>query len=127
VQTGWEGLLHQQRAFLDAFWEDADLEIDGDAELQQAVRFALFHTVQAGARGEQRLIPAKGLTGPGYDGHTFSDTEAFVLPLLLLTYSRRDSVANSLRWRHSTLDLARARARSPLAARRRVPVADDPR
>jgi alpha,alpha-trehalose phosphorylase len=112
LHTGWEGLLRQQRAFLDAFWEDSDIEIDGDAELQQAVRFALFHTVQAGARGERRLIPAKGLTGPGYDGHTFWDTEAFVLPLLMLTYSRRGSVADALRWRHSTLDLARERARS---------------
>jgi alpha,alpha-trehalose phosphorylase len=112
VQTGWGGLLQQQRGFLDTFWEDADIEIDGDAELQQAVRFALFHTVQAGARGERRLIPAKGLTGPGYDGHTFWDTEAFVLPLLLLTYSRRHAVADALRWRHQTLDLARERARS---------------
>ena len=43
----------------------ADVEIDGDDELQQAVRFALFHTLQAGARAEQRAIPAKGLTGPG--------------------------------------------------------------
>ena len=68
--------------------------------------------MQAGARGEQRLIPAKGLTGPGYDGHTFWDTEAFVLPLLMLTYSRRGAVADALRWRHSTLDLARERARS---------------
>ncbi len=112
VETGWEGLVHEQRAFLDAFWEDADIEIDGDAELQQAVRFALFHTVQAAARGERRLIPAKGLTGPGYDGHTFWDTEAFVLPLLMLTYSRNQGVADALRWRHQTLDLARERARS---------------
>jgi alpha,alpha-trehalose phosphorylase len=112
VQTGWEGLLQQQSAFLDTFWEEADIEIGGDAELQQAVRFALFHTVQAGARGEQRPIPAKGLTGPGYDGHTFWDTEAFVLPLLLITYSRRWAVADALRWRHQTLDLARERARS---------------
>jgi alpha,alpha-trehalose phosphorylase len=110
VHTGWEGLLEQQRAFLDAIWDHADIEIDGDAELQQAVRFALFHTLQAGARGEQRLIPAKGLTGPGYDGHTFWDTEAFVLPLQLLAYS--PAVADALRWRHSTLDLARQRARS---------------
>ena len=112
VQTGWEGLLEQQRAFLDVFWEDADIEIDGDAELQQAVRFALFHTLQAAARGERRVIPAKGLTGPGYDGHTFWDTEAFVLPLLMLAASRPYSVADALRWRHQTLDLARERARS---------------
>ena len=110
VHTGWEGLLSDQRAYLDRFWSQADIEIDGDAELQQAVRFALFHTLQAGARGEQRLIPAKGLTGPGYDGHTFWDTEGFVLPLL--TYARPRAVADALRWRYSTLDLARERARS---------------
>ncbi len=110
VHTGWEGLLKEQRAYLDRFWAAADIEIEGDAELQQAVRFALFHTLQAGARGERRPIPAKGLTGPGYDGHTFWDTEAFVLPLL--TYTRPRAVADALRWRHQTLDLARERARS---------------
>ena len=110
VHTGWDGLLQEQRTYLDRFWADADIEIDGDAELQQAVRFASFHTLQAGARGERRPIPAKGLTGPGYDGHTFWDTEAFVLPLL--TYHRPRSVSDALRWRHETLDLARDRARS---------------
>jgi alpha,alpha-trehalose phosphorylase len=110
AHTGWEGLLAEQREYLDTFWDQSDIEIDGDAELQQAVRFALFHTIQAGARGEQRLIPAKGLTGPGYDGHTFWDTEAFVLPVL--TYCRPRAVADALRWRHDTLELARERARS---------------
>ncbi len=110
VHTGWEGLRDEQRAYLDRYWAAADIEIDGDAELQQALRFALFHTLQAGARGEQRPIPAKGLTGPGYDGHTFWDTEAFVLPLL--TYTRPGAVSDALRWRHSTLDLARQRAQS---------------
>jgi alpha,alpha-trehalose phosphorylase len=110
VHTGWDGVLKEQRAYLDNFWAAADIEIDGDAELQQAIRFALFHTLQAGARGERRPIPAKGLTGPGYDGHTFWDTEALVLPLL--TYTRPRAVADALRWRHETLDLARERARS---------------
>ena len=110
VHTGWDGLLQEQRDYLDRFWAVANIEIDGDAELQQAVRFAAFHTLQAGARGERRPIPAKGLTGPGYDGHTFWDTEAFVLPLL--TYHRPGSVSDALRWRHQTLELARERARS---------------
>jgi alpha,alpha-trehalose phosphorylase len=107
--TGWEGLLADQRAYLDRFWEHADVELDGDTELQQAVRFALFHTLQAGARAEQRAIAAKGLTGPGYDGHTFWDTERFVLPVL--TYTAPQAAGDALRWRHSTLDLARERAR----------------
>jgi len=108
-QTGWEGLKAEQREFLDVFWSSADIEIDGDIELQQAVRFALFHLLQAGARGESRAIPGKGLTGPGYDGHAFWDSESFVLPVL--TYTIPDAARDALRWRHSTLDKARDRAR----------------
>ena len=107
--TGWDGLVAEQRAYLDAFWDRADVELEGDLELQQAVRFALFHTLQAGARAEQRAIAAKGLTGPGYDGHCFWDTEAFVLPVL--TYTAPHAARDALRWRQSTLDLARQRAR----------------
>jgi alpha,alpha-trehalose phosphorylase len=107
--TGWDGLLAGQRSYLDDFWERADVELEGDAELQQAVRFALFHTLQAGARAERRAIGAKGLTGPGYDGHTFWDTETFVLPML--TYTAPHAARDALRWRHSTLGLARDRAK----------------
>ena len=106
--TGWEGLYAGQREYLDDFWEHADVELEGDTELQQAVRFALFHTLQSGARAEQRAIAAKGLTGPGYDGHTFWDTERFVLPVLTYTVPR--AAGDALRWRHSTLGLARERA-----------------
>jgi alpha,alpha-trehalose phosphorylase len=107
-QTGWDGLLAEQRGYLDDFWKGADVEIDGDTEVQQAVRFALFHVLQAGARAEQRAIPAKGLTGPGYDGHAFWDTETFVLPVL--TFAAPYAAANALRWRRSTLQLALERA-----------------
>lgn len=107
--TGWEGLLAEQRSYLDDFWARADVELEGDPEIQQAVRFSLFHIVQAGARGEHRPIPAKGLTGPGYDGHVFWDTETFVLPVLTLTMPH--AVADALRWRYSILDKAKERAR----------------
>ena len=105
---GWDGLLAAQRSYLDEFWERADVELDGDAEVQQAVRVALFHVLQSGARAERRAIPAKGLTGPGYDGHAFWDSEAFVLPVL--TYTEPGAAGDALRWRHSTLELARQRA-----------------
>jgi alpha,alpha-trehalose phosphorylase len=106
--TGWDGLVDAQRSYLDDFWERADVEIEGDNELQMAVRFSMFHCLQAAARAEQRAIPAKGLTGPGYDGHTFWDTETFVLPVL--TYTVPDAARDALRWRQYTLDLARERA-----------------
>ena len=106
--TGWDGLVAAQREQLDDFWSRADVELDGDPELQQAVRFGLFHAFQASARAEQRAIPAKGLTGPGYEGHAFWDSETFVLPLL--TYTVPDAARQALLWRHSILPLARKRA-----------------
>jgi alpha,alpha-trehalose phosphorylase len=109
LQTGWDGLLAEQRRFLDQFWETADVRVDGDPEIQQAVRFALFHVLQAGARGESRSIPAKGLTGPGYDGHAFWESETYILPVL--TYTVPEAARDALRWRHSTLDKAADRAR----------------
>jgi alpha,alpha-trehalose phosphorylase len=110
AHTGWDGLLADQRDYLDDFWDRSDVEVEGDTELQQAVRFALFHTLQSGARAEQRAIAAKGLTGPGYEGHTFWDTEAFVLPVL--TYTAPHAARDALAWRHATLGLARERART---------------
>jgi alpha,alpha-trehalose phosphorylase len=109
VQTGWDGLMAEQRSYLDDFWERADVEVEGDAEVQQAVRFALFHVLQAGARAEGRAIPAKGLTGTGYDGHAFWDTESFVLPVL--TYTVPQAAAHALRWRRDTLPIAQESAR----------------
>ena len=107
--TGWDGLLAEQRAYLDEFWEGADVEVDGDVEIQQAVRFGLFHILQSGARAERRPIPAKGLTGTGYDGHTFWDTEAFVLPVL--TYTKPEAAADALRWRFNVLPIAQDHAK----------------
>jgi alpha,alpha-trehalose phosphorylase len=106
--SGWDGLLKAQRDYLDDFWDSADVEVEGDADCQQAVRFGLFHVLQASARAERRAIAGKGLTGTGYDGHTFWDTEGFVLPVL--TYTAPNAAADALRWRASTLDLARERA-----------------
>ncbi|ABK70965.1 glycosyl transferase family protein [Mycolicibacterium smegmatis] len=106
--SGWEGLLESQRAYLDEFWDSADVEVEGDPDCQQAVRFGLFHVLQASARAERRAIAGKGLTGTGYDGHAFWDTEGFVLPVL--TYTKPQAAADALRWRASTLDLARERA-----------------
>ncbi|WP_406431526.1 family 65 glycosyl hydrolase [Streptomyces sp. NBC_00631] len=108
AHEGWQGLADEQRGYLDDFWSRADVEVDGDEEVQQAVRFALFHVLQAGARAEQRAIPAKGLTGSGYDGHAFWDTEMFVLPVL--THTAPGAVAEALRWRYNTLPAARERA-----------------
>ena len=107
--------------YLDDFWDSADVEVEGDPDIQQAVRFGLFHVLQASARAERRAIPGKGLTGTGYDGHAFWDTEGYVLPLL--TYTAPEAAADALRWRASTLG-PRARAgRRTRPGGRGVPVA----
>lgn len=109
LRDGWEGLVDGQRARLDDYWECADVRVDGAPRLQQAVRFALFQVFQASARAEMRSVPGKGLTGSGYEGHTFWDFEAFVLPVL--TSTAPHAAEQALRWRHSTLDHARDRAK----------------
>src|SRR5699024_8644291 len=97
------------RSYLDRFWESADVQVEGHPQVQQAVRFALFHLLQATARGEKRPIAAKGLTGPGYEGHVFWEAETYVIPVLI--HTAPEAAHQALRWRHSVLDRARARAR----------------
>jgi alpha,alpha-trehalose phosphorylase len=109
LAQGFDELLERQRAYLDEYWRCADIEVDGDPEVQQALRFAQFHLLQASARAEGRAIAAKGLTGPGYDGHAFWDTECFVLPVLMHTLP--EAAREALRWRHRILPQARERAK----------------
>jgi alpha,alpha-trehalose phosphorylase len=108
AHTGWQRLVDEQRDYVQEFWDGADVCVQGDPVVQQAVRFGLFHILQAAARAEQRPIPAKGLTGSGYDGHAFWDTEAYVLPVL--TATSPPAAGDALRWRHRTLELAVQRA-----------------
>ncbi|NYJ73322.1 glycoside hydrolase family 65 protein [Allobranchiibius huperziae] len=108
VNTGWDQLVAEQEGYVQEFWDGADVQVDGDETVQQAVRFGLWHVLQAGARAEGRAILAKGLTGPGYDGHAFWDTEQFVLPVLTATAPL--AARDALTWRQSIIDLASERA-----------------
>jgi alpha,alpha-trehalose phosphorylase len=109
VAHGFGDLLASQRRFLDRFWADSDIAFTGAPELQQAIRFNLFHILQASARADRAGIPAKGLTGQGYEGHYFWDTEIYVLPFLIYTNPR--VARNLLEVRYQQLDHARKRAR----------------
>jgi alpha,alpha-trehalose phosphorylase len=106
---GFAGLLEEQRETLEDFWSRSDVEIGGDPAVQQAVRFNLFQLFQATARVEGYGVPAKGLTGQGYEGHYFWDAEIYVLPFVIYTAPRM--ARNLLRFRYRMLDQARARAR----------------
>ena len=72
---GIDKLLAEQEAYLAEFWDRADVVVRGDPAIQQIIRFNLFHIAQASARAERIGIPAKGLTGDGYEGHYFWDAE----------------------------------------------------
>ena len=124
ARTHQQGVTHQyaeQRQWLDDYWARCDVEIPGHPKLQQAVRWNLFALCQASARAEGQGIPAKGVTGSGYGGHYFWDTEIYVMPFL--TYTMPWVARNALRFRYSMLDSARSRARRALAEGRAVPVA----
>ena len=105
---GIDALLRSQRATLDAFWERADVEIEGDAAATQSVRFGLFHLLQGAGRDGRTNLPSKGLTGEGYEGHTFWDTEVYTLPVFL--HVRPDIARALLADRVRLLGAARARA-----------------
>ena len=106
---GFDGLKRDQKKYLDAFWNKADIEIQGDLALQQAIRFNLFHLLQSVGKDGRTNISAKGLTGEGYEGHYFWDTEMYVLPTFL--YSSPKISRRLLEYRYHTLDQARARAK----------------
>lgn len=90
-------------------WSDADVRIDGDPEAQLAVRHAIFQLIGAGPDQPCYSIAAKGLSGPGYRGHVFWDTEFFMLPFFIYTFP--GIAKDLLTYRHHTLDGARAKAR----------------
>lgn len=106
---GFEGLVAEQCARLAAFWEKADIDIEGDDALSQGLHFNLYHLFQSIGRDGRTNIAAKGLTGEGYEGHSFWDTEIYILPVFLRTMP--ELARSVLRHRVSYLDKARARAR----------------
>ncbi|MDR1441863.1 MAG: hypothetical protein LBJ02_05680 [Bifidobacteriaceae bacterium] len=108
AERGVNGLAEDQRQFMDEFWERSDVVIHGQGATQQAVRWNLFQVLQAAARAEGVGIPAKGVTGSGYSGHYFWDSEIYVLPFL--TYTTPSWARNALRFRYTMLDAARRRA-----------------
>ena len=114
LRSGLDRLRSDQADWLAKFWDCSDVSIEGSdvaqqVQLQQAMRWNLFQMAQASARAEGSGIPAKGVTGSGYGGHYFWDTEIYVLPFL--TYTRPAAARAALRFRHQLLDAARRRAR----------------
>ncbi len=108
AEWGFAHYYARQREWLDEFWLNADVETGGQPGIQQAVRWCLFQLAQAAARSDGLGIPAKGVTGSGYEGHYFWDTEIYLVPFLIYTSPR--VARNALRFRVNLLPQARERA-----------------
>ncbi|MDR2903675.1 MAG: glycoside hydrolase family 65 protein, partial [Clostridiales bacterium] len=106
---GFDAIVEKQKAYLADFWRTSDVSIIGDDAIQQGVRFNLFHMMQSAGRGGKAGMGAKGLSGEGYEGLYFWDTEIYVMPVF--THTAPDITKGLLDYRYHTLDAARARAR----------------
>lgn len=106
---GYDYFKEKQKDYMKAFWDIADVRIQGDEALQQGIRFNLFHIMQAAGRDGRTSLGAKGLSGEGYEGHYFWDTEMYVLPVFV--YTAPKLAKKLLEYRYHTLDQARARAK----------------
>jgi alpha,alpha-trehalose phosphorylase len=109
VQQDVEIFYQKQKESLEEFWSSCQVEIVGDEELNQAVSYNLYQLVQSVGKDPHSNIAAKGLSGEGYEGHYFWDTEMYIQPFFTLT--SREIAKNLIRYRYTTLDYARENAR----------------
>lgn len=104
VDKGFEQLLDEHKKGWLSRWEIADVEIVGDDEAQQGIRFNLFQLFSTYYGEDSRLnIGPKGFTGEKYGGATYWDTEAYAIPLYLST-AESEVARNLLIYRHNQLD-----------------------
>ncbi|MFX3673135.1 MAG: glycoside hydrolase family 65 protein [Paenisporosarcina sp.] len=106
----FEEILAMQTSYLQQFWKDTNIEIKGDVSLNEGIRFNLFHLLQSAGQDRVSNIAAKGLSGEGYEGHYFWDTEIYMTPVFLMT--NPDIAKQLLLYRYSILDSARSHAKS---------------
>lgn len=109
-KVGFDHLLAEHKREISAFWAAADITISGPVRVQQGIRFNLFHLFQSAGRDGKRALSAKGLTGAGYDGHYFWDTEIYAVPFFVFT--KPEIARELLVYRINSLDKARERART---------------
>lgn len=106
--TSFTDQLAAQKRYLDDFWLRSDIIIDNDASLQEGIRFNVFQLLQSAGRDQYSNIAAKGLSGEGYEGHYFWDTEIYMFPVFLLT--QPEMAKQLLLYRHHILPYAKQRA-----------------
>lgn len=110
MENGFDRELEQHRSVYDLMWQNADIRIEGDGELDKAVRFNIFHLMSTASEHSDRVnVGAKLLHGEEYGGHAFWDTELFMMPFFAWTFPK--TARNLENYRYHLLDAARANAR----------------
>jgi trehalose/maltose hydrolase-like predicted phosphorylase len=117
ANLGFDALFGEHRREWAKRWEDADIEIDGDPDLQLAVRLALFHLMASVSDRGEAAVGARGLSGRGYRGHVFWDSDVYVLPFLAATHPTSARAMLEYRVRRLPASLAAARAEGRSGAR----------
>lgn len=103
---GYDRLLEKQRNFMDEFWYTSDIKLEAkDPQVNQNLRLHLYHLLSATARVQNSGVGAKGLTGSGYEGHTFWDMDIYMMPFLI--YNNPRVARNLLIYRYNMLEQAR--------------------
>ena len=101
ADTGYDALFAASAAKWAAYWAEQDVQIESSDSFDQlGMRFALYHLNLMIKRDDDRVgIGAKGMTGEGYKGHSFWDTEMFLMPYYLLTDPAAARTLLGYRWR----------------------------
>ncbi len=109
AEAGFACLLSETEKYWKEWWRTADMQIEGDLLIQQGIRFGMFMINQSAGRDGKTNVSANGLTGTAYSGHTFWDTEIFMMPMFL--YSHPEEARNLLLYRYHLLPKAKERAK----------------
>ncbi|CAJ2233629.1 glycoside hydrolase family 65 protein [Companilactobacillus paralimentarius] len=106
----FESIKNESTNFWTQFWNQSEIKINGDDSLDQAIHFNLYQLESSAGRDGKTNISAKGLSGVGYEGHYFWDTEMYMAPFF--TFTNPDVAVNLIKYRYSILPEAKERART---------------
>ncbi len=100
----------KQTEYMTHFWDTSEVDIEGDDDLCLATKYNMYQLVQSVGKDEHGNIAAKGLSGEGYEGHFFWDTEMFMQPFFTLT--NPEIARNLIAYRYETLEAAKENAKT---------------
>ncbi|MBN2795932.1 MAG: glycoside hydrolase family 65 protein [Clostridia bacterium] len=108
LSKGYGALHDEQKNYMKSFFEKCEIIIEGDDSLTKAIAYSQYQLLAASGKDGVSQVAAKGLTGSGYEGHYFWDTEIYVIPFLTLT--QPELAKQILKYRHNILEHAKERS-----------------